>query len=62
MVQGVKNLTATARVTVEVPIPSPAQPSGLKDSVWLRLGFNLWPGNFHVPEVGPFNKKKLPFT
>ena len=49
MVQWVKNLTPSARVTAEVWVQSQAQHNGLKDpalaQLWLR--FNPWPGNFH---------------
>ena len=59
MVQWVKNLTAVARVAAEVQVPSPAWCSGLKNLVLpqlccrsqLQLGFDLWPGNFHMPWV-----------
>ena len=35
--QWVKNLSAVARVSVEVQVPSPAQYSGLKDLAFLQL-------------------------
>ena len=45
-----QNLTAAARVTAEVGVPSPALCSGLKDPALSlpRLGLNPWPGNFCV--------------
>ena len=59
MAPWVKDLTAVARVAVEAWIRSPTQHSGLKDpalpQLWIRLqlqlGFNPWPGNFHMPRV-----------
>ena len=45
-------------------VPSPAGRSGLKDLALLcprsqlRLGFNPWPGNCHMPWVWPFEKKR----
>ena len=48
-----KNLTSVAWVTVEMQVPSPAWSSELKDPVLLQLwlGFNPWPGNFHMSQV-----------
>ena len=65
MVQWVKNLTAAVWVTVKVWVQSLARHSGLKDQVLLqlqcrlqlRLGFNLWPGNFHMLWVWLLKKK-----
>ena len=65
MVQGVEHLTAVAWVAAEVQIRSPAWHSGLKDpelsKLWcrlqLRLGFSLWPGNFHMLWVWPLTQK-----
>ena len=61
MVQWVKNLTAVARVAVEVWVQSLTQCSGLKDPMLLKLWhglqlwlrFNSWPENFHMPQVQP---------
>ena len=60
MTQWVKNLTAVAGFAVEVRAGSLAQGSGLKDLALpqLWLGFNPWPGNFHMPQVQPQNKMK----
>ena len=60
MAQWVKNLTAVAQVPVEVRVQSTAQCSGLNDlaQLHLQLGFNPWPGNFHMPQVWPLKKKK----
>ena len=60
MVQWVKNLTAAAWVAAVMPVPSPAQHTGLKDlallELWrksqLQVGFNPWPRNF-MPQVQP---------
>ena len=57
MIQWVKNPTAMAQITAEAQVQHPAQLSGLKDLVLpqlqhrsqLRLGFNPWPGYFHMP-------------
>ena len=67
VVQWAKNLTAVARVTVEVQVQSLAQCSGFKDSVlpqlWcksqLQLRFNPRPGNIHMPQVQPSKKKAI---
>ena len=62
MAQWVKNLPAVALIPVEVWVRSMAWYSGLKDPELLQLqfrpqlqlGFNPWPGNFHIPQmVGP---------
>ena len=52
MVQWVKNPTAMAEVAVEVQVESLAWCSRLKDPVLpqLWLGFDAWPGNFHVSQ------------
>ena len=52
-------------VSVEMPVWSPVQHSGWKDTVLLQLwhrsqlwlGFSPWPGNFHMP-LGQLKKKK----
>ena len=49
MVQWVKNLTAAAPYAAAGWIPSPAQWLKGSSAVQLQLGFNLWPGNFHMP-------------
>ena len=57
MVKWVKDLTAAALVTLETQFQCPAQHSWLNDPVLpqiqhkfqLRLGFNPWPRNFHMP-------------
>lgn len=61
MMQGLKNLTAAAPVTVEAWVWSSAWHSGLKDPVLLQLwvGFNLWPVNFHMLLVWPLKRKFL---
>ena len=64
--QWVKNLTAAAQVAVEARVRSLAWHDGLKDLVFLQLQgqwqlwlrFTSWPGNFHIPWVQPFKKKK----
>ena len=56
--------TASTRVTAEAWVPSLAQIMGLKDVVllqmWhrmqLQLGFNPWPGNFHMLWVRTLKK------
>ena len=50
MVQWVKNWTAAAWVAVEVQVQPQAWCNGLKDPMLshLWLGFNPWPGNFHI--------------
>ena len=61
-----KNPTAASQVTAEVQVQSLAQHTGLKDQglpqLWdrsnIRLGFNLWLGNFHMPWVWPLQKEK----
>lgn len=55
-----QNLTAAARVTAEVGVPSPALCGGLKDPALSlpRLGLNPWPGNFHVLRVQPRKEKE----
>ena len=66
MAQWVKNLTAAAQVPAEVQVPSPTPHNGLEDpgspQLWHRLqlwlGFNLWPGNIHMLQVQPLEKKK----
>ena len=66
LVQWVKNLTAAAGVTAEARVQSPAQHNGWKDLAlpWLQhrsqpwLGFNPWPGNFHMPWVQPLKKRR----
>ena len=56
--QWVKNPTAAAWVTEEVWVCPPAWRSGLNQDPalphlqhgsQLQLGFNPWPGNFHMP-------------
>ena len=57
----IKNLTAAARVAMEVQVQSLAQRSEFRDSpllyrqcrlqLWLR--FCPWPGNFHMPWLCP---------
>ena len=62
MVQGVKNLTAAAQVTGEAQVRSSARCRGLNDLVlpqlWLQLGCDPWPQNFHMPRVQPLKEKK----
>ena len=61
MAQWVKNLTAAVGVAADVRVPPLAQCSELKDpalpQLWWRLqvqlGFNPWPGNFHMLQVQP---------
>ena len=63
----VKNLTAAAQVKAEAWVQSLAQCSRLKDPALLqlqcrsqlRLRFDPWPGNFHMPWYGHKNKKYL---
>ena len=59
MEQWVKNLTTVAQVTPEAQVPPQVQHSRLKDLglPQLRLGFNPWPGNVHMPQVWPLKKK-----
>ena len=65
MAQWVKNLIAVAQVAAEVQVRSLAQHSELKDLALLqlqyrsqlRLRFNPWPRNFHMP--WPLQKKKI---
>ena len=67
MVQWDKNLTAAARVTVEVWVQPLVWHSGLKDPVLaqlqcrlkLWLGFSPWPENVHMAQVWPLKKKKI---
>ena len=64
MAKWIKNLTTVAEVTVEVQVRCLAQCSVLKDPVLpqlqcrshQQLGFNPWPGNLHLPWVGPQKK------
>ena len=57
MVQWVRNPTAVAQVAVEAQVLCQAWHSELKDlalpQLWHRqqlwLGFNPWPGSFHMP-------------
>ena len=60
MVQWVKNLTAVAWLTMEAQVRSLVQHSGLKDPVLMQLWleFNLWPGNFHLPQGQQLKKGK----
>ena len=59
MVQGVKNLTAVAWVTVEAWVQPLAQHSGLKNPVLMQLWHRLNPAqNFHVLGVRHKIKKK----
>ena len=68
MVPWAEDLTSVARVAVK--FLSPAWCSGLKGWAFLelqcrsqlRLGFILWPGNFHMLWVWPLNKKKNGFA
>ena len=61
LAQCVKNPNAVAQVAMEAQVQSSARGSGLKDlalpqlhpRLHLRLRFNPWPGNFHVPQVQP---------
>ena len=65
-VQWIKNPTAVAQVDMEAQVPSLVWRNGLKDPVspqlchrsQLRLRFNPWPRNFHMPWVQPLKKKK----
>ena len=64
MAQWVKNPTAAAQVATEAWVQYLDQHSGLKDPVLpqllpmqLQLGFNLWPGNFHMLWVLPQKQK-----
>ena len=67
MVHWIKNPTEAAWVTAEVWVWSLAEHSGLKDLALLRLwhrsqlwiGFNPWPGNFHMPWM--WGKKYYPW-
>ena len=59
MVQGVKNLTAVAWVTVQAWVQPLAQHSGLKNPVLMQLWHRLNPAqNFHVLGVWHKIKKK----
>ena len=60
MSQWVKNLTAAAQVTAEAKVRSLARCSGLKDLtlLQLQLGFNPWPGNFHMLWVWPLRQQQ----
>ena len=60
VVQWVKNLTAAAQVTAEVRVRPLAQCNGLKELAWqqLRLRFNPWPRNVHMPQVQPLKKER----
>ena len=66
VVQWVKNLTVMAWVAAEAQVQYPAWHSGLKDLAMpklqhrlkLWLGFNSWPGKFHVPKVWLLKKTK----
>ena len=70
MAQWVKNLTADTRVNAEAWVRFPAQHGGLKDlalpllqcRLQLWLGFNPWPGNFHMLWVWLLKKKKCVLT
>ena len=48
-------LTAAAWVTAEAWVRSPAQCRGKEELalLQLQLGFNPWPGNFHMLQVWP---------
>ena len=62
--QWVKNQTAGDQVAAKMQVRSPAQHSRLKDLVlpqlWhnyqMQLGFNDWPGNFHLQWVQSLKK------
>ena len=58
MAQGVKNLTAAARISVEAWFQLSAGCSGLQDPALpqLQLIFNPCPGNCHIPQVWPLKK------
>ena len=58
--QWVKNLTAVARVAVEVRVQSLARGSWLKNVALLQrqLRFSPWARNFHMPQAWPVKKKK----
>ena len=58
MAQGVKSPTAAAQVTTEVWVQPPALCGGLKRPalLWLWLGCNPWPANFHRLWVQPLTK------
>ena len=59
MAQWVKNPTAASQAAVEMQVPLPAQHNELKDLVLLQLwsqlglGFDPWPGNFHMLRMWP---------
>ena len=67
MAQWIRNPTAVAQVSSGARVQSPAQSSGLKDLVLarlqqrsrLRLGFNPWPENFHLPHPKQTNQEEL---
>ena len=54
MVQWVEELTTEAQVAAEARVQSLAWCSGLKDLA-LQVGFDPWPGNFHVLQVEALN-------
>ena len=49
-----------------IPVRFPGPEQWIKDPVWpqlwhksqMRLRFNPWPGNFHMPQVWPKEEKK----
>ena len=59
--QWIKNLTAGAWVTVVAQARSSGHCSGLKDPMllWLWLGFNPWPRNFHMLWMQASKKEKF---
>ena len=59
--QWVKNPTAMTWVTTEVQVASLASEQWVKNPVLLhlQLGFNPWPGNFHMPWVWPKKIKSI---
>ena len=58
VVQWVKNPTTAAQFAAAVWVQSLAGHSGLEDPAWLHLwlGFNPWPGNFHMLQMWPLKK------
>ena len=63
MAQWVKNPTAAALVTAEAWVQSLAHCRGLKDPVLshglqLKLGFNPWPRDFHMPGMQTLKGKE----
>ena len=63
-VEWVKNPTTVAQIVAQARVWSLALCGGLKDPVlpqlWhrlqLQIGFDPWPGNFHMPQVWPLKK------